>query len=668
MKFQSQKSQILILILVFCVGAGVFHPGPAQAQLRELEVKPEDPPSTIPVFRNYPDQAAVIIYSSLTNLDITSNMGIVADQSRPADGRYELLIGPFRQILTVRAPGYQETRISIPNLSAREVVYFSVEPKEREPVTGRGTLILRSIPEGARITVDGIPDFEQRTPYTFADWSAQSYRIRVTLDKYDPVELVISIPEGRAISRTLELLPDHGFVTIHQEGTLRVRYHGEGSLSRISYTAGRPLELPVGRHTLELSRDNYETAVAEHEIQPGGRTEWRPPMTATYGFIVVQEQGTLRIRYHGQEVASRVDYQAGRPLQVPVGRHVLELTRDHYETETANITVAPGERAAWRPDSRPTYGRLRVRANTQVRVDVADNQAPAPPPGANYLNVEAGRKQVRVTAPDYVADEFSIDMAPGGQIDTTITLLSVAEARDLERRREQPRGVIMAAADLAATEIWVNGEMAGRGFANVTVVTGRHEVEFRHATGNRRQSVYVAPAEMEHVFIELRPSRARAVTLGTLLPGGGHIYTNRSRGYVYGAAFLGAAAGTYLMWQRYDSRNDDYHTAMSDYETAQRNYRNARSREAAALYRNEIEGLLYDGIPRLHDDRSQAFEQFRYTAIGLAAIYTINLVDILISRPQYGYRTGRPPEGFSLSAVPAGGGNVSASLTWRVSF
>lgn len=656
------------VIFSFLASLCFFLAGPAQAQLRELEVKPEDAPATIPVFRNHPDQAAVIIYSSLTNLDITSNMGIVEDMSSPADGRYVLLIGPFRQILTVRATGYQETRISIPNMNAREVAYFSVEPKEREPVTGRGTLILRSIPEGARITVDGIPDFEQQTPYTFADWSAQSYRLRVTLDKHDPKEFVISIPEGRAVSRTLELVPDHGFVTIHEEGTLRVQYHGEGSLSRISYTAGRPLELPVGNHTLELSRDNYETAVAELEIQPGGQIDWRPQLTATYGFVVVEEQGTLRIRYHGQEVASRVDFQAGRPLQVPVGSHVLELTRDHYETETAGITVAPGERAAWRPDSRPTYGRLRIRANTQVNVDVADNQAPAPPPGANYLNVEAGRKQVRVSARNYVANEFMIDMPAGGQIDTTITLLSVAEAQDLERRREQPRGVIMAAADIAGAEIWVNGEMAGRGFANVTVLTGSHEIEFRHATGTRRQSVYVAPAEMEHVFVEMRPSRARAVTLSTLLPGGGHIYTDRSRGYVYGAAFLGAAAGTYLMWQRYDTRNSDYDTALGDYETALRNYQQAGSMEAAARYRDEIDGLFHDRIPRLHDDRSQAFDQFRYTAIGLAAIYTINLVDILVSRPQYGYRTGRPPEGFSVSAVPAGGGTVSASLTWRVSF
>ncbi len=165
----------IVFVLPFMVDTSL-------GQLRELEVTPEDPPETIPVFRNHPDEAAVIIFSSLTDLQIESNMGIVEDLSRPADGRYVLMVGPFRQILTVRAPGFQETRVNVPNMNAREVSYFSIEPKERDPVTGRGTLVLRSIPEGAQISVDGYPVFDQQTPYTFDDWSAQSYRMRVELD------------------------------------------------------------------------------------------------------------------------------------------------------------------------------------------------------------------------------------------------------------------------------------------------------------------------------------------------------------------------------------------------------------------------------------------------------------------------------------------------------
>lgn len=626
---------------------------PSHAQLRELEIRQEPPPATIPVFRNHPDQAAVIIYSSLTNLQITSNMGIVADQSRPADGRYVLLIGPSRQTLAVRAAGFQEARIPIPNLSAREAVYFSVEPKERDPVTGEGTLILRSIPEGARIAVVGNPDFEQRTPYTFADWPAQSYRMRVTFDKHDPMEFVVTIPEGRAISRTLELVPDHGFVTIHEQGTLRVQYHGEGDLSRSPYTAGRPLELPVGRHNFELSRDLYEPATTQLEIRPGENTEWNPQLTATYGYVVVHEQGTLRIRFDGLGASNRVAYRVGQPLQVPVGNHVLELSRDHYETETVRVMVAPGRQAAWRPASRPTYGRLRVRANIPVTLFSDDNNAPPTPRGADYVHMETGNRLVRVTAPNHVTREIMVNVPAGGMVDTTITMLTLAEAEDLQRRERQPRGVIMAAADMDETEIWINGQFTGRGFVTSTVITGSHDVEFRHAAGTRRQSVYVAPAEMEHVFIELRPSRSRAILGSLFFPGRGHTYTGRSRGYIYGGAFWTAAAGSAGMWLWYDSID-------SDYETALQQYQGAASLEAAAQYRSKVLSL--------HDDRSQVHDYFEFMVYATAAIYALNILDILVTRPPYGYRTGKMPEGFSFGASPGPGTMPVASLTWRRSF
>ena len=640
----------------------------ANAQLRELEVTPEDSPESIPVFRNHPDEAAVIILSSLTDLQIESNMGVVADQSRPEDGRYILLLGANRQILTLRAPDYQETRIRVPDVSAREVLYYRVEPKDPDPVDGEGTLVLRSIPDGAQISVAGIPDFDQQTPYTFADWGAQSYRIRLEKERYESKEIVVTIEEGRAISRTLELTPDYGYLTIDEEATLRVQYYGEGSLSRLSYNPGELIELPVGQHTFRLERDNYEQEEESLVISPGEIRSWQTSLTPLYGYIVVNEPGDLRVRYDGEGSLSRLEHSPGQRLELPTGSHELELRRSYYETETGGQEISPGATTRWQPESRPLYGRLFIQTNTDAEVEVVDNFAPDTPAGVDYTYVESGRKQVMVSAADYLTEEFTIDMPAGGRLDTNLTLVSVADAEDLERRRDQPRGVIMASADIAGAEIWVNGEMVGRGSADATVLTGTHEVEFRHETGTRTKSVYVPPAQVEQVFTEMRPSRGNAIALSTLLPGGGHLYTDRSRGYLYGAAFLGAAAGTYLMWQRYDTRNSDYDTALGDYETALRNYQQAGSMEAAARYRDEIDGLFHDRIPRLHDDRSQAFDQFRYTAIGLAAIYTINLVDILVSRPQYGYRTGRPPEGFSVSAVPAGGGTVSASLTWRVSF
>jgi len=667
MKLQSQKSQILILLLVFVAAAGAFLPGPAQAQLRELEVTSEDPPAAIPVFRNYPDQAAVIIYSSLTNLDITSNMGIVEDMSSPADGRYVLLIGPFRQILTVRTPGFQETRIPIPNMNAREVAYFSVEPKEREPVTGRGTLVLRSVPEGARITVDGYPDFNQTTPYTFDNWAAQSYRIRLELDRYQPKELMISIPEEQIISRTVELTPNFGYVSINEPGNLRVRYQGEESFTRFPYEPNRWLELPVGRHELELSRDYHSTFREELSISSGETINWAVNLEPTHGFLSINHDGEVRYREEGQSSWSRATYRANERLGLPEGRYEVELHRSFYDTESTSVAIELGGRVDWRPDSRPQYGRLRVRADIPVDIEVEDNMAPPVPPGSDHVNIETGRKRVVVSAPEHVSESFYVSVPAGGVFDTTLTLTTASAAEELERRRELPRGVIMAAADLDDVEIWIDGEMAGQGRVSQTVMTGEHTVEFRHRSKQTRKTVRVAPAGIEQIFTEFRPSKSRAVFLGTLMPGAGHMYTRQSRGYLYGALFLGAAAGTVAMWSHHRTLEDRYELAMDRYQAAYSEYLNAGSVASAIQAREHMLSMYGEALDR-HDDRSQSYRLTGYLAAGAAAVYVVNLVDVLFTRPPQGYRTGRPPEGFSASVHPLGEHGYQAVFTYRHRF
>lgn len=663
------KRYLVVTIISFFSAAAMYLllVGSAHGQLRELEVKPEDPPATIPVFRNFPDQAAVIIYSSLTNLDITSNMGIVEDMSSPADGRYVLLIGPFRQILTVRASGFQETRIPIPNMNAREVAYFSVEPKEREPVTGRGTLLLRSIPEGAVITVDGYPDFNQATPYTFDDWAAQSYRIRLELDRYQPKELMISIPEEQIISRTVELTPNFGYVIINEPGNLRVRYQGEESFTRIPYEPNRWLELPVGRHELELSRDYHSTFREEISIFSGETINWEVHLEPTHGFLSINYDGEVRYREEGQSSWSRTAYQAYERLGLPEGRYEVELHRNFYETESTSVAIELGGRVDWHPDTRPQYGRLRVRAHIPVDIEVEDNLAPPAPPGSDHVNVETGRKRVVVSAPEYVSESFYVSVPAGGVFDTTLTLMATSAAEELERRRELPRGVIMAAADLDDVEIWIDGEMAGQGQVSRTVITGKHTVEFRYRSKQTRRSVYVAPAGIEQIFTEFRPLKSTAVFLGMLMPGAGHIYTRQSRGYLYGALFLGAAAGTVAMRSHHRTLEDRYELAMDRYQAAYSEYLNASS-VASAIQAREHMLSKYGEAMDLHDDRSQAYRLTGYLAAGAAAVYLVNLVDVLFTRPPQGYRTGRPPEGFSASVHPLGEHGYQAVFTYRHRF
>ncbi len=98
------------------------------AQLQELEAVPiESPDRAIPVFSNYPDEAAIIVTSSIPNLQFDSNIGLVADLSEPGGGEYRLIVQPMRQTVTVSAPGFIQLRFNVSIAEARQVVYYEVE-------------------------------------------------------------------------------------------------------------------------------------------------------------------------------------------------------------------------------------------------------------------------------------------------------------------------------------------------------------------------------------------------------------------------------------------------------------------------------------------------------------------------------------------------------------
>jgi hypothetical protein len=117
----SRLARILFVVLFLA-------PIVSTAQLREFEITPVQN-SRIPVFRDHPDMAAVIVNSSMTNLRLESNLVVIATLGDASQGEYILIVRPVRQIVSVSSPGYQQGRVTITPTEARQVLYYRVEPK-----------------------------------------------------------------------------------------------------------------------------------------------------------------------------------------------------------------------------------------------------------------------------------------------------------------------------------------------------------------------------------------------------------------------------------------------------------------------------------------------------------------------------------------------------------
>lgn len=611
-----------LLALVLLLPAVLF------AQLRELEITPDTSPGTIPVFPNYPEHAAVIINSSIANLQFTSTLDIIADLSEPASGRYILIIPASRQSIRVSAPNYIAQSFSVGAINARDVRYFRVEPKQIN-ITETGTLIVRTNPTGATLTLDGVPG-SFTSPHTFTNILAQGYTLRISLTDYEEEVMQVGVSPERPNVQTIELIPTFGFITITTpNATLFLQEEGTDIETRRTYTPGQPLRLDVGRYAYRLSRPEHADATGTFEITPNTPVTISPQLESRFGLFsfariqggtlfVAPEEGGTETRYSGDDV---------QEYRLPMGNYRFRAEREFYIPATGSFSITPEQRTHITPELQPAYGTLIVEANVPVvQLRASDNSAP-PNRSVNQLFLEQGRRMVTVSAPGYVEQELDIRMQPGETLRRSVTLESIAERDERLRREELPRGVLQISADVDA-QIWVNGQQEGTGSVVLTLIPDRYNVELRHAVGRTSFLVDVAPADFVERFVEMRPSRATAIRYAIFVPGGGHLYRKDARGYAYLALVAGAAVYTF-------SANAGYTNELKAYNETQEAYRRATNTATADALREQ----LLSEHKQLTNTRLVVMTAGALTA----GLYAAQLLDVALTNPRYGYRGSQDP-------------------------
>lgn len=176
----------------------------SSAQLRQFVIKELPAPASIPLFTSNPNDAAIIIYSSIDDLLFSSNTGGISTVRRDTAGsKYSLLLKTEKQILTVQAPGFREAKLPVPKMNAKEVAYYSIEPLN--PVRSeRGRFRLTTEPSGARFELDGLP-IEEPTPFSSEELLTGAYELKVYLPGYDTARVQLVIEPDRIVSRHIVL-------------------------------------------------------------------------------------------------------------------------------------------------------------------------------------------------------------------------------------------------------------------------------------------------------------------------------------------------------------------------------------------------------------------------------------------------------------------------------
>lgn len=214
-----------------------------------------------------------------------------------------------------------------------------------------------------------------------------------------------------------------------------------------------------------------------------------------------------------------------------------------------------------------------------------------------------------------------------------------------------PLGQLVVDADVNAT-IRVNGERIERG-AERLFAPGKYTVEFEHPLGSETKTVNIQENKKIELFKNFKPSREKAIGYGLFVPGGGHIYTMQNRGYIYLLGVLGGLTYSLHTHIKYKEVEDDLDAALNRYHSG-------TTVDEATNARYSVEVLL--------DDRQEIFDRRNYALIGAAIIHGINILDILLTEPEYGYRDDRNRPEISISPVSGNSTRLSPSVRFSYSW
>ncbi|MBN2379034.1 PEGA domain-containing protein [candidate division WOR-3 bacterium] len=269
------------------------------------------------------------------------------------------------------------------------------------PKIQTGEIVVNSTPTGAAISLDGEPT-GKLTNSTLTEVEAGSHTIKLTLADYKDYDTTVTVTadETVTVNATLE-------------------YEGYGSLSVISDPTGASIwiddvntgeltpdtldSLPIGSHSLKLTRTDYVDYETDVDIEKDKTTAVNQTLTLKQGTLTVNSTPTgASIELDGTSTGQ----QTNAVLDVDYGTHTVKLTRAGYKVWDTTLTVNEASSGT---------GTINKTLETTVEYEIVNDEAAPIEVG---FKLKAGeRMAVMITPPSYPFDLTEASYVPMGWAD-----------------------------------------------------------------------------------------------------------------------------------------------------------------------------------------------------------------------------------------------------------
>lgn len=245
------------------------------------------------------------------------------------------------------------------------------------------------------------------------------------------------------------------------------------------------------------------------------------------------------------------------------------------------------------------------------------------------LRVPVGKHRILITSDRTLDYESDHEISPDTIVSISIGFDTSRSTTQLRRLSSYARIVRKGTLEVVTDEdsdILLNREFMGRGYAIIDAPAGPHLLVTRHpGLGEKEQTVIAKKNRLARIELYNRPTKMFMLT-SCLVPGLNQFHKNEN---VKGVAILLLSAGSlgagYAYGNVFKEKNDAYSKSLDAYEKA-------TTETDAARLGSEVSDR-YDAVLKTSRIRNGFF-------LIAAAVFVYNVIDAF-SEPEYGYRKPR---------------------------
>jgi len=238
---------------------------------------------------------------------------------------------PITKVVKVTRPGDVLYYI----INSDEPLLLPSKVSNSKEIISRSEFVVKSIPSDATIRMEGIPSFNERTPFTFRGYLAKTYRLKLEKDGYKAADVVIDIDVNKSSEKLVTLVPRTGWLSINAGNSATV----DASVNVDGKIAGKvplnKLSLHVGDHDVVVQKIGLSTVKREITIKENEETKLGISLS---GSKVVK----ITTNPPNADVYVNSSYIGKSPLTCPlkIGENYLSVDKKGYAVSYRTIYLS----------------------------------------------------------------------------------------------------------------------------------------------------------------------------------------------------------------------------------------------------------------------------------------------------------------------------------------